>query len=219
MRQIIMIAALISITAAPAFAQKIKVRKVKGNSAIVESTGPLQPGAVYDLMSADDFGEEIGSTPRKYLVGLNFVFTNTKSDAANTTAETYLNLSAKFGWNLGTFELGPLIDYRMNHVNDVTQTTWKVGGWADYNFTPNMAGESFLFGLGATGAFGNEDRGNGTKVDLFNVFVGPFAKWFPTSSSVGFRMDFGYVYERQSVTDGYTTASGLASSAGIFAYF
>jgi hypothetical protein len=219
MRHFITIAALISMTAAPAFAQKIKIRKVKGNTAIVESTAPLQPGAVYDLMSADDFGEDIGSTPRKYLVGLNFVFTNTKSDAANSTTETYVNLIAKFGWNLGTFELGPLVDYRMTHVNDITQTTWKAGGWADYNFTPNMAGETFLLGLGGSAAFGNEDRGNGTKVDLFNVFAGPFVKWFPTSSSVGFRMDLGYVYERQSVTGGNTASSGLASTAGIFAYF
>lgn len=218
MRQLLLIALLTSF-AAPSFAQKIKVRKVKGNTAIVESTGPLRPGAVYDLISPNDFSEDMGSTPRKYLVGLNFVLTNTKSDAANSTNETDINLAIKFGWNLGTYELGPLVNYTMNHSNDVTQTTWKVGGFADYNFIPNVSGEAFIWGLGATGSFGNWDKGNGTKVDIVDVFGGPFAKWFPTSSVVGFRVDLGFSYRRQTTTAGNATASGLASSAGIFAYF
>lgn len=218
MRQLLLIA-LLTTLATPSFAQKIKVRKVKGNTAIVESTGPLRPGAVYDLISPNDFGEEIGSTPRKYLVGLNFVLSNTKSDAANTTNETNVDLAFKFGWNLGTYELGPVVNYTMNHANDVTQTLWKIGGFADYNFIPNVSGETFIWGVGGTGAFGNWDRGNGTKVDIVDFFGGPFAKWFPTSSAVGFRVDLGLSYQRQTTTAGNATVSGIASSAGIFAYF
>ncbi|MGE5087245.1 MAG: hypothetical protein ACM3MG_13145 [Bacillota bacterium] len=214
-----LLTALVFSLISPAFAQKIKVRKVKGNTAIIESSSLLRPGAVYDLMSPNDLSEDITPSSRKYLVGLNFALTNTKSDAANATNETNVNLTIKFGWNLGTFELGPLLNYNMSHANDITQTLWKIGGFADYNFMPNISGETFLWGVGGTGAFGNWDKGNGTKVDVMDIFAGPFTKWFPTSSAVGFRVDLGLSYQRQTTTTENNTVSGLASSAGIFAYF
>jgi len=218
MRHFLLTALVLTLTS-PAFAQKIKIRKVKGNTAIIESSSPLRPGAVYDLMSPNEISEDIASYSRKSLWGLNFVLKNTKTDDANTTNETNADLTVKFGWNLGTFELGPLLNYTMSHANDITQTLWKIGGFADYNFIPNISGETFLWGLGGTGSFGNWDKGNGTKVDIVDIFGGPFAKWFPTSSAVGFRVDFGLSYQRQTTTAGNNTVSGLASSAGIFAYF
>ena len=211
--------AIMTLCSAPAFAQKIKVRKVKGNTAIVESTSPLVPGTSYDLISQDQFGDDSEPATRTYLVGVNMVFSNMKSDAANSTNETSMDLMGRFGWNLATFEVGPLLQITMAHANDVTATTWRVGGFVDYNFTPNISGEAFIFGLTGWGGFGNEDKGNGTKMDLVDGFGGAFVKWFPTSSSACLRIDFGYLYERQTVTGGYQTNSGLSSSAGIYAYF
>ncbi|UYL07651.1 hypothetical protein B9G69_011395 [Bdellovibrio sp. SKB1291214] len=219
MRQLVLILTMIILGSSSAFAQKIKVRKVKGNTAIVESTSPLAPGAVYDLISQDQFGDDSGPATRDHFVGLNLVFGNTKSDAANSTNETTMNLMARFGWNLATFEFGPLVQMVMTHANDVTATTWKAGGFGDYNLSPNITGEAFVYGLTAWGAFGNEDRGNGTKMDLVDMFGGLFIKWFPTSSSACFRIDFGYQYERQTVSGGYYTDTGITGSAGIFAYF
>ncbi|WP_413557559.1 hypothetical protein [Bdellovibrio sp. HCB209] len=219
MRRTIFLITMMTLCSASAYAQKIKVRKVKGNTAIVESTSPLAPGAVYDLISQDQFGEEDGPANRNYVVGVNLSFSNTKSDAANSKAETAAAFTGRFGWNLATFEVGPLVQFNMTHVNDVTATTWKLGGYGDYNFTPNITGEAFLFGLTGYGAFGNEDRGTGTKFDIVDVFGGLVVKWFPTGTSACFRAEFGYLYERQTVTGGYNTETGLASSVGIFAYF
>lgn len=219
MRQLILIFTMMTLCSASAYAQKIKVRKVKGNSAIVESNSPLNQGGVYDLISQDQFGGEDEPANRNYSLGFNFNFSNTKSDAANATSRTDATFIGRFGWNLATWEFGPLVRFVMTHANDATTTTWGLGGFGDYNFTPNITNEAFIFGLTGWGSFGNEDRGTGTKVDLVDVFGGLFVKWFPTASSACFRVDFGYLYERQTVTGGYYTSTGLSASAGIYAYF
>ncbi|WP_413584599.1 hypothetical protein [Bdellovibrio sp. HCB274] len=219
MRQLLLIFTLITLSAGSASAQKIKVRKVKGNTAIVESNSPLSPGAVYDLISQDQFGDEMGMATRDHFVGMSFGFSNTKSDAQNATNESSMSLDMRFGWNLATFEVGPLVQFSMNHANDITSTAWKLGGFADYNLVPNITGEAFLYGLTAWGAFGNIDRGNGTKVDVVDAFGGLVVKWFPTSSSACFRFDLGYMYERQTVTGGFYANTGFTGTAGIFAYY
>ncbi|WP_413581940.1 hypothetical protein [Bdellovibrio sp. HCB288] len=219
MRLLFLIFTLISLSAGSAYAQKIKVRKVKGNTAIIESNAPLAPGAVYDLISQDQFGDDDGMPTRDNSIGLNFGFSNTKSDAENATSESSMSLTARYGWNLATYEFGPLLQFTMNHANDVTSSTWKVGAFGDYNLIPNITGEAFIYGLTAWGAFGNTDRGNGTKFDIADAFAGMVVKWFPTSSSACFRIELGYMYERQTVTGGYYANTGFTGSAGIFAYF
>ncbi len=220
---LLVLAAFFSFSTA-AQAQKIKVRKVQGNKAIVEFTGTLNPGTTYELISPDEFGEESSSNNRKYLVGLDFNLANTKSDAANSVNVTNIALAARFGWNFGSFEVGPVVAYSST-IASVTSSTYKVGGFVDYNMISNLPGEAFLYGLGAIGSFGQHDPGSTTivddfKYDLIEVFVGPFVKWFPTGGPYGFRLDAGYVYQRQnSTTLGTTTVSGFASSVGLLAYF
>ncbi|MDG0816145.1 hypothetical protein [Bdellovibrio svalbardensis] len=220
---LLVLAALMSFSMA-AHAQKIKVRKIQGNKAIVEFTGTLTPGTTYELISPDEFGEESSANNRKYLVGLSFNLGNVKSDAANSVNVTQIDLSTRFGWNFGTFELGPVFSYNST-IASATATTFKIGAFGDYNMISNIPGEAFLYGLGVIGDFGQHDPGSTTvvddfKYDLFEVFVGPFVKWFPTGGPYGFRLDAGYIYQRQSSTTlGTTTVSGFSSSLGIFAYF
>ncbi|QDK38276.1 hypothetical protein [Bdellovibrio sp. NC01] len=207
-----------------AHAQKIKVRKVQGNKAIVEFTGNLNQGSTYDLISPDEFGGEEASNNRKYVVGVNFAMTNTKADAANSVNITTFNLAARFGWNFGSFEIGPMVGYAST-IADLTSTTYKLGAFADFNIIPNIPGEAFLYGIGGTGSFGQHDPGSDTvvgdyKYDLFEAFVGPFVKWFPTGGPYGFRLDAGYIYQRQSTnTIGTIAVSGFAGNFGLFAYF
>lgn len=220
---LLVFATLVSFSMA-AQAQKIKVRKIQGNKAIVEFTGNITPGTTYELISPDEFGEETSANNRKYLVGLSFNLGNTKSDAANSVNVTHIDLSTRFGWNFGSFEIGPVVSY-FTTIADVTSTTYKLGAFVDYNMITNIPGEAFLYGLGAIGSFGQHDPGTtlvvaDTKYDLMEVFVGPFVKWFPTGGPYGFRLDAGYVYQRQNSTSlGTVTVSGFASSLGIFAYF
>lgn len=220
--QIFIFVALMS-SALTAEAQKIKVRKIQGNKALVEFSGSISPGTTYELISPEELGEESSANNRKYLIGLNFALTNTKSDAMASTNITHIDLSTHFGWNLGSFELGPLLAYNSD-IASVTSSTYKLGAFVDYNMIVNIPGEAFLYGVGAAGSFGQHDPGanssTDTKYDLVEVFVGPFAKWFPAGGPYGFRWDAGYLYQRQnSALLGTVTVSGFASSLGIFAYF
>lgn len=203
------------------FAQKIKVRRVKGNQAVIEfAGGNLQAGQVYEL-APDEFSEStVTSSSRKYVTALSLSFMNTKSDAPGASNDTTITLNGKFGWNFGNYELGPLLTYASNQVGSTTISTYKVGGFADYNMISNTPGEAFVYGLGGTASMGQLDGGSGNKRDLMDFFVGPFVKWFPTGSSVGFRIDVGYIYQKQSGgVGGDATVTGLASAVGIVAYF
>ncbi|MBV2167946.1 MAG: hypothetical protein KUL82_04485 [Bdellovibrio sp.] len=218
MKKWLLVTALLTFSSA-SFAQKIKVRKVKGNQAVVEfAGGRLEQGQVYEL-THDEFSEPSeASSSRKYVVAMSFSLMNTKSDAASAENETDITLAGKFGWNMGTYEVGPLLSYSSDATGSITTTLYRLGGFADYNMIPNISGEAFLYGVGGTGSFGQRDSGSGSKVDIMDFFVGPFMKWFPTGSNVGFRMDAGYIYQKQSGI-GESTVSGLNLAAGLMAYF
>lgn len=202
------------------FAQKIKVQKVKGNQAVVEfSGGSLKPDQVYELTSREftDAAQEI--VARNYLVALSFSLLNTKSDAPTSVSETDFSLTAKFGWNLGHFEIGPLASYSSDATGSITNSLFKIGAFADFNAISNIPGEVFLYGLGGTGSLGQYE-GNGVKRDVMDLFIGPFVKWFPTGSSVAFRIDAGYIYQKQSGGIGSdNTITGLSTNVDILAYF
>ncbi|NUN04356.1 MAG: hypothetical protein HUU57_01225 [Bdellovibrio sp.] len=204
-----------------AFAQKIKVKRVKGNQAVVEfSGGTLENGQVYEL-AGDDFVGTDSSTPssRNNLLGLRFSFINTKSDAANSQNETDMRLDAQYGWNFGTFEIGPVVTYNSDQSGNVTTTSLVFGGFADYNLIPNMPGEVFVYGLGAQGGFGQSDSGTGQKRDVMLILAGPFAKWFPTGQNFGLRLDLSYMYLKSSGGTTDTTLTGLAFGAEVVTYF
>lgn len=203
-----------------ALAQKIKVRRVKGNQAVIEfSGGTIQPGQAYELVQ-DEFseGDSSGGSQRRYLVNLNFAIENTKADSTGATNDTDIALAARFGWNLGTFELGPLVSYSSDATGSVTTTTMLFGGWADLNMIPNAPGEIFVYGVGGQAGFGQRE-GNGSSQSLMMFMVMPFVKWFPFGSDVGLRLDAGYVYSKQGSTSGDVTTTGFMTSGGLLGYF
>ncbi|WP_253715977.1 hypothetical protein [Bdellovibrio bacteriovorus] len=214
---------ILTVFSSEAFAQKIKVRRVKGNQAVVEfSGGALQQGQAYELVQ-DEFSEagasSSGSSRRRYLVNVNFSMSAMKSDAAGTESETDMSLGARFGWNFGQFEMGPLFSYSSDSTGKVTVNVLKAGGWADFNLIPNIPGEIFVFGVGGFGAFG-QSEGGGSSLTIMEFGGGPFIKWFPLATDVGFRADVGYGYQKQSGgTSGDVTITGLTSNAGLIAYF
>lgn len=224
MRHWFLAIALFTVTSS-AHAQRIKVRKVKGNQAVVEASGiVLQPGGSYELISPEELGGDSTSNGRKYLIGLSFNISNTKSNATGAVNVTNIDLNSRFGWNFGNFELGPVISYN-SKIATTNATTYKLGAFGDFNIITNISGEAFIYGLGGILAFGQHDPGSTAinddyKYDLLDAFAGPFVKWFPTGGPYGFRVDAGYLYERQSTsTIGTVTISGFSSSLGIFAYF
>lgn len=210
--------ALCLILSSTAFAQKIRVLKAKGNQAVVEFSGDsLQPGNAYELTSESFF--EAAASSRNYVINFNFNLNNLSSDAAGISNETDFNLAAQIGWNRRIFEFGPLVSFTSVGNTTNTTTTLQIGVFGDFNMLPNIPGEPFIYGVGGSFRIGQLDSGAGAKTDTMGFFVGPFAKWFPTSGPLGFRADFGYAYQKNSGGTGDTTATGLSANAGIIGYF
>lgn len=214
---------ILTVFSSEAWAQKIKVRRVKGNQAVVEfSGGTLKQGQAYELVH-DEFAEADssagGSSNRKYMVNVSFAMSAMKSDAAGSESETDMSLAARFGWNFEQFEIGPWFSYNSDSTGKVTVNVMKAGGWADFNLIPNIPGEIFVFGVGGYGAFGQSEGGTAS-LSILEFGGGPFVKWFPFATDVGLRADVGYGYQKQSGgTSGDATITGLTSTAGVIAYF
>lgn len=212
---------LVAAFSSSAFAQKIKVRKVRGNQAIVEfSGGTLNNGQVYEL-AGDDFGGPSfsGSAARNYVVTGSASITSLKSDASGSSSDSTFSFSGRFGWNLGTLEAGPMLVYKSVSIGSSTTNTMTFGAFGDYNMIANTPGEIFVYGAGGFGTFGQID-GGATKSDTMELFVGPFVKWFPGGNNVSLRFDLGYSYQKTSGGSGTDyTYTGFGGLGGIQAYF
>ncbi|XGC79662.1 hypothetical protein ACES2L_10015 [Bdellovibrio bacteriovorus] len=200
------------------YAQKIKVRKVKGKQAIIEFTGGnLESGRVYEL-APDEFGESsVTTSSRNYVVSIEGLIQSLKADTTGAENEMDISLTARFGWNHGSYEFGPLGSYTSDAEGATTTTLISGGGFFDYNLIPNTPGEAFIYGAGATGTFGQYDDGSNAST-VMTFFGGVFAKWFPTGSNVGFRIDGGYLYGKLS-GDSSSTTTGFKTSLGLLGYF
>lgn len=222
MNKYILVVVALSIFTSEAYAQKIKVRRVKGNQAVVEFSGsPLRAGQTYELGASDELVPSTGESPRNYVVSLDLNLSNTKSNIANTGSRTLIDLNARMGWNFGTFELGPIFSYQSEPgINDSTNTTFSLGGFLDYNIITNIPGEPFIYGLGVQGNFGQTEAGaTSEKNDVISILSGPFVKWMPTGGPVGFRLDGNYVYQRSATTSGNIATTGFSLFGGLLAYF
>lgn len=210
---------LIFTTSSLGFAQKIKVTKVKGNQAVVEFSGSrLQAGQTYDLNSS--LLPDVISSLRKNVISVSASLLNVKADTALAETQTNISLSGKYGWNMGSFEFGPVGSFESNGSQSTTQSSFKMGGFGDYNMISNTPGEVFIYGLGGYAELGQYTASSGAKSDLMEFFAGPFVKWFINGGPFGFRVDGGYLYQGLSGGGlGSRTVTGLAANLGIMVYF
>lgn len=206
-----------------AFAQQIRVQKVKGNKAIVEFSGDLAPGRTYNLGGSSSSSANTSGSGRSYVIGGSFsYFSGTDStsvssiSASNSTSS--LNLTARFGWNFETYELGPLFSYQSTSAGSQTTSATSFGGFADYNLSPNRSGETTIFAGTGELTYGNLSQSS-TSGSLMGFFLGGSVKWFGLTNSTALRADLGYDYRKTTIGSANVTTSGVALRAGISTYF
>lgn len=234
MKKLLFLAPLLISSAA--MAQQFKVEKVKGNKAVIEfSGGGLTQGHTYNVSQPGD--EELGSSPRKsgggtgsrqYVVSGSFSFgsgtTSTSTTISNVTSTTSsnttsMNFVGRFGWNMGTFELGPLVAYTKDTTSTNDSSTMSFGAFGDYNFTPNRPGESTIFALTAEGMYASNST-NSVNSSGMGLFAGGSLKWFGLTDSTAVRFDLGYNYQKLDSGSGTNaTLQGFVGRAGIATYF
>lgn len=217
MRKILFPFIIASLLPLTAFGQKIKVKRVKGNSAVIEFSGRLEQGKSYDI-----FNDEYSTLPNTGLQK-NYSLAGSAEISARRdddgVSDNTISIDVRAGLNKVDYEFGPLFNYSSNSYVSTTQA-FLFGGWYDYNMIANTPGEIFIYGFGALAAFGMAENAASVKQDLMRLNGGMFVKWFPGGGSVGLRFDGGLDMMQASGSDSQSdyTKSGLKLSVGIVGY-
>ena len=230
----LLIALLVFAMAPFAQAQTAKVIKVKGQQAIVQfpsGTVPqvgqqmnVGPGAV-----ADSSGEPVaGMGSRGNLIGLGlnqlYFLSNSQTSGASTSkSRTGIKLNGRYGWNSGRMEYGPIATLEYESSDNSSVRVMAIGGFFDYNFTPNVSGVKSIYFAGADLSFGQEGTKIGpsdTTSTVIKGFVGGGIKWFGISDNFALRGEAGFYMDRSTPDSNNTvTNAGAMLRAGIANYF
>lgn len=231
----LLIALLVLGTTSFAHAQTAKIIKVKGQQAIVQfptGTAP-QVGQQINLGGggvSDSSGEPVaGLGSRKNSLGLGIsqlYFLNQTSKANGTSTSkgrTGIALNGRYGWNTGRMEFGPIVRLQYESMDNSTSRFMGIGGFFDYNFTPNISGQKMIYAATGDLSFGQEGVKQGsldTSSTVIAVFVGGSIKWFGLSDAFALRGDAGFSYDVSTPdSNNSTTNVGALIRAGIATYF
>ncbi len=208
----IFITSLISL---PALAATFTVKKTKGNSAVIESSVPLIPGETYTIQSSKQSGliSEDVTYPRSnrsrensFSAGIDTSFF--KSD---NLQEHQIDIEARYGWNYGDYELGPLVHINLLDEGAGFNTDFYVGGYFDYNINANVASEDTVYGLTAQTFGGNREFTNGSSAQIFALGAGGFLTWYLMRSTTALRFE-GLAEQKKIATS--STSSNVLGFAG-----
>ena len=202
------------------YAAKIKVLKVKGNSAVVESTEPLSPGDVFYLQEEPlsqkiSFNQSTGFKARKNSLMIGGSFTYLKSDAAQDTKAA---LQGRYGWNFVSLEAGIVVEAGMINNGPGAITDLLAGGYFDYNLVPNRDPYAFIYGPFALASGGVKLFADGGSTNLLKLDAGAFATLFFKDSSSALRLEAFLGYQQIDSATAQTSLLG-GGFRGFFVYY
>jgi len=208
-------------------AQQFKVTQVKGNKAIVEvmNGDSFNVGNTYSV--SENILEKKSSlkNQRQNLLGLSFSISNSKTDLANSTALTSMDISARYGWNKSQYEFGPIGLFNYSDSGSAKSTTFGGGVFGTYNINENKPGTELVFAVEGTFVYSIKKITSGSLSyddTSLNLTAGPYAKWFILSND--FCISAGVVYSYNSYKPGVQSSSSyntntFALTGGIANYF
>lgn len=204
----ILISVLIS---TPAIAATFTVKKSKGNSSVIESSVPLIPGETYIIQTGKQTGlisEDVvyprsnRSRQNSFSGGIDSSFF--KSD---NLQEHQIDIEARYGWNYGDYEIGPLLHISLLDEGAGFNTDFYVGGYFDYNFNENVVSTDSVLGLTAQGYGGNREFTNGSSSQIFSFGGGGFYTMYLMRSTTALRLE-GLV-EQKKIATSFASSSVL----------
>lgn len=204
-------------------AQTFKVKKSKGRQAVIESTTPLIEGETYVIQSNKHSGlisEEVTypksnrSRENSTSLGLNSTFFK-----GDNIQEHEIDIEARYGWNFGDFELGPLIHINLLDQGAGFNTDFHIGAYADYNLISNVIKEDYIYGL--TGQFfaGNREFTTGSSSQIVAIGAGGFLTWFLSGSTTALRVEGLAETKTIATSTASTSALGFAGKMFFTFYF
>lgn len=203
----------------PAQAQKFKVKKVKGRTALIESSIPLEEGKTYDLqteaVSSDVNYSNSGFKSRQNSFTLGMDFSYIKGD---TVQNNSYNLQARYGWNFSYLEFGVVGELTYLDRGAGSTTNLAAGGYFDYNLVTNRDSKNLIYGPTALVTIGTIQFTGGSS-NVLDLNAGGFLTWFLTQSSVALRLEAFVDVEQVSASTGQTTLTGGGGRGLLVVYF
>ena len=201
-------------------AQKIKVKKSKGKTALVETSTPLEEGQTYDLqtslISADVDYLQPGFKSRKNSFTFGFNFSALKGDAAQ---ENSFSAQGRYGWNFSYVELGLVSEIGYSDLGAGATTNFLGGGYFDYNLLSNRDSRNFIYGPFALLAIGSRQFSAGGSAGLLTVNGGGFFSYFLNNNSLAARIEAYFEHRQINASVGQGSLSGFGSRALLVFYF
>ncbi len=194
----------------PERGQQLVLKSQLEEDAMVEA--PLQP--VVKVEAADSVDR---TGPRNSVIGLGFNFSSLKPKGADE-ATTNLNLSARYGWNLGLMEMGGLLTFETESGGGDSSSEIGLGGFFDFNFIRNQEPNRLIPGFGLSLAFLQSSPSGQDSLTGFSAHPEFYLKWFMLGTPAALRMGLGYEF-RQLGEDSSGEISGLVFNGGFSIYF
>ena len=200
-------------------ATTITVKKVKGNSAVIEMSSSLEAGKTYSLESdamtlQTDYSTQFRSRLNSVSLGLDINFMNGNKLVDNTAA-----FKMRYGWNHRTFEFGALINIELYDKGFGTNTDYLFGGYFDYNYIENKAPRDLIYGPTMQLSLGNRTFAAGDSAQITQGQIGGFVTWYINSSPVALRTEATYLYRRVNSSAAETNLSGFTAQLYLMYYF
>lgn len=200
-------------------ATTITVKKVKGNSAVIEMSSPLEAGKSYSLEGdaitlQTDYSTQFKSRFNSISLGLDVNMISGNKVVDNTAA-----FKMRYGWNHRSFEFGPIVNIEVYDKGFGTNTDYLLGGYFDYNYTDNKAPRDLIYGPTMQLLLGNRSFDTGGSAQITQAQLGGFITWFINESPVALRSEATYLYRRVNASSAETTLSGFTTQIYLMYYF
>lgn len=215
----------------------VKISKTLEGKAIIRYRKHFKPkpGEIYILSKrsarSQGGGEAMGGgggmmiaeERRDRLLGIKFDLSSIaeKQDGADEAVNSQiLNIDFKYGWNSQSVEYGPVIGYSFTTIDKIDIKTLLLGGFFDFNFSPNTAEATSLWAFRATLGLGQDDNSAQPKEASINqLTAGLVYKWFGLSTNFAFDFDVSYMMRNRSLDSQKSTQSGIIAKLGLQTYF
>lgn len=200
-------------------ATTITVKKVKGNSAVIEMSSPLEAGKSYSLESDSltlqtDYSNQFKSRFNSVSLGLDVSMIS-----GNKVVDNVAAFKMRYGWNHRSFEFGPIVNIEVYDKGFGTNTDYLLGGYFDYNYLENKAPRDLIYGPTVQLLLGNRSFDTGGSSQLTQAQVGGFLTWFINESPVALKTEATYLYRRVNSSASETSLSGFTTQIYLMYYF
>lgn len=214
---------IITTSSFSAFAEKFKVKKVKGNQAVIETTAVLDEGQTYELVSesisqdVDYKSNVLKSRENSLTLGGEFNFLR-----ADTYQSNSYSFQVRYGWNFSSLELGALLNAISTDVGAGATTTILGGGYFDYNLISNrdpkkiIYGTFALLGVGSTSYPSSATGGSSTTLQ---TNIGGFFSYFIGTTSTALRGELYGIYQQVNTTASQSAVTGAGARGLLVFYF